>query len=164
MRLSKTFRLGFLCAALVASLTGCIISTPTTSASRPIAVVEDAVAQIPGTGFEASRGSDGTTAYINSTLSVTGDFSGDRAALVDYALAQLASQDELERGRFVRFGFEGPGQSLETTRTLLASLDIDSEQYAGGSSLELANAALERRYVPWPAPVPSVPPSLLGTD
>lgn len=156
---------------VAAALSGCsFIGAPAPAstqvgqegASRTLATVEDALAEIPGVQFTAARAWDGTTAYVIATLSATDAFTGDRAALIDYALAQLASQGEVDRGRLVRFSFDAPGQTADTTRALLASLDIDSERYAGGSSLELANADLDRRYGAWPAAAPELPPTLGG--
>lgn len=132
------------------------------SASRTLADVEAAVAEIPGVQFTAARAWDGTTPYVVATLSTTDAFTGDPAALIDYALAQLASQGEVDRGRLVRFTFDAPGQTADTTRALLASLDVDAEPYAGGSSVELATADLDRRYGTWPAAVPELPPALGG--
>lgn len=144
--------------ALIASilLSACTVGAPSTTA-RPLAVVEGEVAKIPGVGFTAGRAWDGTTPYLEATLSATDDFTGDPARLINYALAQLASQDEVDRGRFVRFTFEGPGQTVEGTQKILASLGIESQVYGGGSSLELSSKDLEQRYGTWPAPVPEAP-------
>lgn len=131
--------------------------------SRSLATIESALAAIPGVQFTAARGWDGTTPYVIATLSATDAFTGDPAALVDYALAQLASQEEIDRGRFVRFTFDAPGQTADTTQALLTALDIDSERYAGGSSLELSSEDLDRRYGIWPAVVPDLPTTLGGT-
>ncbi|MBT2585661.1 hypothetical protein [Arthrobacter sp. ISL-95] len=172
MRISRTTGFGVAAMAVVALLSGCTIENqatpPATSAnavaSRSTSAAEAAVAQIPGADLEAARAWDGTTAYVIATLSVTDAFTGDPAALIDYSLAQLASQDEVDRGRFVRFSFKGPGQPLETSKALLASLGIESAQYAGGSSLELANQDLDDLYGTWPAAVPDVPASLITKD
>lgn len=171
MRRNRIARWGA-AAALVVLLSGCTMEKPVnpasnssasaTSSSRSLADTEAAVAKVPGAGFKAARAWDGTTAYVTATLSVTDAFTGDPATLVDYSLAQLASQDEVDRGRFVRFSFEAPGQTTETAKALLASLGIDSEQYAGGSSLELANRDLDDRYGTWPAAVPDLPASFLN--
>lgn len=156
---------------VAAALSGCSFigapapaSTPARQESdaRSLADVEDALAEIPGVQFTAARAWDGTTASVIATLAATDAFTGDPAALIDYALAQLASQGEIDRGRLVRFTFDAPGQTADTTRALLASLDIDAERYAGGSSLELASADLDRRYGAWPAAVPELPPTLGG--
>lgn len=63
----------------------------------------------------------------------------------------------------MRFTFDAPGQAADTTQALLAALDIDSDRYAGGSSLELSSADLDRRYGIWPAAVPGLP-VMLGSD
>jgi hypothetical protein len=86
----------------------------------------------------------------------------DPGALVDYSLAQLASQDEVDRGRFVRFAFDAPGQTVESTIAILATLDIASEQYAGGDSVELSSSDLDARYGSWPGEVPTLPAALGG--
>lgn len=166
MRSSTIVRSGIVSAAIVALLSGCAIGAPSAERppSRSMAAVETAIAEIPGAEFTAAKAYDGTTAYVVATLSATATFTGDPAALVDYSLAQLASQDEVDRGRFVRFTFEAPGQDVDTTIALLATLDIDSEQYAGGSSIELASADLDARYGTWPAAVPERPASLGGTE
>ncbi|NQD90022.1 hypothetical protein HP499_19730 [Paenarthrobacter sp. CM16] len=172
MRISRTAGLSVVAATLAGLLSGCTIETtppaatsPTaTRAARPMAAAQAAVAQVPGAELEAARAWDGTTAYVLATLSATEAFSGDPATLIDYSLAQLASQDEVDRGRLVRFSFEAPGQTVETTKALLASLGIDSEQYAGGSSLELANQDLDDRYGTWPAAVPNLPPSFINNS
>lgn len=172
MSISKTMRLGVAAMAIVGLLSGCTTenrATPPSSAasstlSRSMSAAEAAVAKIPGAEFEAARAWDGTTAYITATLSVTDAFTGDPAALVDFSLGQLASQNEVDRGRSVRFSLEAPGQTLETTKALLASLGIESAQYAGGSSLELANQDLDHRYGTWPATVPDLPASLITQD
>jgi hypothetical protein len=172
MSLSRTIWLGVAATALVALLSGCVTenqATPppasaTTAASRSMSAAEAAVAEIPGAELEAARAWDGTTAYVIATLSVTDAFSGDPAALIDYSLAQLASQNEVDRGRLVRFSLKASGQTLETTKVLLASLGIESAQYAGGSSLELANQDLDDRYGKWPATVPDLPASLITKD
>ena len=169
MSISRSIKLGVAAMALVALLSGCTTenqNTPPSPAassplSRSMSAAEAAVAKVPGAKLEAARAWDGTTAYVIATLSVTEAFTGDSAALIDYSLAQLASQDEVDRGRFVRFSFEGPGQTLETAKALLASLRIESTQYAGGSSLELANQDLDDRYGTWPAAVPDLPASLI---
>lgn len=157
MRIISTLRKGAAAAVVGVLLSGC--TTPA-APSRPMAAAEAAVSEIPGATFQADRARNGTTAYVNATLSVTDAFAGDPAALLDYSLAQLASQDEVDRGQFVRLTFDGPGQTPEKTKTLLVSLRINSEQYGGGSSLELANQDLDERYGTWPASPPSLPPSL----
>ncbi|MGR0159117.1 hypothetical protein [Paenarthrobacter nitroguajacolicus] len=171
MRISRTALVIVVSAALVAPISGCTIETPSTPtttsptaahASRPMAAAQAAVSRIPGAELEAARAWDGTTAYVIATLSATEAFTGEPAALIDYSLAQLASQDEVDRGRLVRFSFKAPGQTVNTTKALLASLSIDSEQYAGGSSLELANQDLDDRYGTWPAAVPDLPASLIN--
>ncbi|MGG7464624.1 hypothetical protein [Plantibacter sp. YIM 135347] len=165
MRTSTIVRSGIASVVLIAVLSGCAIGAPSAkrSPSRSLATVEAAVSEVPGATFSAARAWDGTTAYVTATLKASDAFTGDPAQLVDYSLAQLASQDEVDRGRFVRFAFEAPGQTVETTRALLASLDVDSDQYAGGSSLELASADLDKRYGAWPAAVPELPASLGAT-
>ena len=175
MSISRTIRLGVAAMAIVALLSGCTTgnqatdtqppAAPTsagTVAPRSMSSAEAAVAQIPGAQFDAARAWDGTTAYVIATLSVTPAFTGDPAALIDYSLAQLASQNELDRGRLVRFTFEGPGQSTGATKALLATLNIDAAEYGGESSLELANQDLDDRYGTWPAAVPSLPASLIS--
>ncbi|KJL30517.1 hypothetical protein [Microbacterium oxydans] len=153
----------------IAVLNGCsVIGIPspasTSSAAhtsgRSLDAIQDALAEIPGVELSAARAWDGTVPYTIVTLSATDAFTGDPVTLVDYTLAQLASQDEIDRGRLVRFTFDAPGQTPETTIALLASLDIDSERYAGGESLELASADLDRRYGAWPTAVPTLPPTL----
>lgn len=165
MRTSTIVRSGIVSVVLIALLGGCAIGAPSAkrSPSRSIATVEAAVAEVPGATFSAARAWDGTTAYVTATLTASDAFTGDPAQLVDYSLAQLASQDEVDRGRFVRFTFEAAGQTVETTKALLASLDVDSDRYAGGSSLELASADLDKRYGAWPAAVPEPPASLGAT-
>ncbi|WP_024817773.1 hypothetical protein [Arthrobacter sp. 31Y] len=178
MSVSRTIRLGVTATALVALLSGCTTENQTTppeassttgtsastAASRSMSEAEAAVAKIPGAEFEAARAWDGTTAYVIATLSVTDAFSGDPAVLIDYSLAQLSSQSEVDRGRLVRFSFKGPGQTPKTTKALLTALSIDSAPYAGGSSLELANQDLDDRYGRWPAAVPDPPASLITKD
>ena len=176
MSISRTIRFGVAATVLVALLSGCTTENQTTpptpasgtsastAASRSMSEAEAAVARIPGAEFEAARAWDGTTAYVIATLSVTDAFSGDPSALIDYSLAQLASQSEVDRGRLVRFSFEAPGQNADTTKALLASLGIDSARYAGGSSLELSNQDLDDRYGRWPAAVPDPPASLITQD
>ncbi len=169
MTIAKTVRLGVAAVALATLLSGCITENQTTppaassstATQRSMSAAEEAVARIPGAEFRAARAWDGTTAYVIATLSATDTFSGDPAELIDYSLAQLASQNEVDRGRLVRFSFEAPGQNADTTKALLASLNIDSARYAGGSSLELANQDLDDRYGPWPAAVPEPPASLI---
>lgn len=149
-----------------ALLSGCsLVGLPTGTAaphpdSRSMATIEAAVDEIPGVEFTAARAWDGTAAYVTATLSATDSFVGDPAALIDYALGQLASQTEIDRGGLVRFTFDAPGQSVETTQSYLTSLGIASERYAGGSSLELSNSDLDDRYGSWPAAVPELPPTL----
>lgn len=128
--------------------------------ARSMEAVEAAVDDIPGVRFTAARAWDGTTSYVTATLSASDTFTGDPAALIDYALGQLASQTEIDRGRLVRFTFDTTGQTVDTTRAFLASLDIASERYADGSSLELSSSDLDRRYGTWPAPAPERPPTL----
>ncbi len=172
MSVSRSIWFGVAGTVLVALLGGCTpenratppAASATTAAVRSMSEAEAAVARIPGAEFEAARAWDGTTAYVIATLSVTDAFSGDPSALIDYSLAQLASQSEVDRGRLVRFSFDAPGQNADTTKALLASLGIDSARYAGGSSLELANQDLDDRYGRWPAAVPDLPASLISKD
>lgn len=168
MRISTIVRSGAVSVVLLGLLTACGTAAPTAqrtparSPDRTLAAVEEAVAEIPGADFTAARAWDGTTAYVTATLSATDAFTGDPGALVDYSLAQLASQDEVDRGRFVRFAFDAPGQTVESTIAILATLDIASEQYAGGDSVELSSSDLDARYGSWPGEVPTLPAALGG--
>lgn len=130
------------------------------SGPRSVATIERAVDAVPGARFTAARAWDGTTGYVTASLTITDTFHGDRAELVDYTLAQLASQTELTRGRFVRFTSTAPELTVDDTQALLSKLHIESDQYADGSSLELSNRDLDKRYGPWPAPAPKLPASL----
>jgi len=141
-----------LCSALLA---GCTVPEDNSKPHRSAAAAENDIAKTSGVTARIGRAYDGLTPYLSVNVEFSEAFTGDEAALLDYVLAQVWSQDEYAPKKYVTLGVNGTGRTAATTSAALTSLGVSSLDYAG-SAVSLIGADMVARYGEWPGEVPSV--------